>query len=298
MVVPPRPVSALGAAKRPTRLTPPEVKRVPPPVAGVGSVSGVETPPLPAPKAPAATAKVSPTPAEVDTTAAVIGLDVPQEIVNGALSDPHPIMLDMAPVAHESQRMSGEVVGGSGIEQVVTKIALDQAAQAVEHSAGSALEALISGPGQSYHSESAILMAAEPAMEKSEWAAISPPQAERADPVSETFADIVVDSAVPAAVPRATAHARVQSPSDTTLSPMLFILCPLALLLTGVGVSVMLYSLLAVAPSDLADFEKMDFRLLALGKAFLGGMVFLTGLILFLAAGVTHLGSKVKALSL
>lgn len=73
------------------------------------------------------------------------------------------------------------------------------------------------------------------------------------------------------------------------------LLAPLAFLSLLGGVGVLVYTLGRVEPADLSEIQRVDYHLQALTQSFLGGMLVLAGLLLFVAAGLVYVGSAFRS---
>ncbi len=73
------------------------------------------------------------------------------------------------------------------------------------------------------------------------------------------------------------------------------LLAPLAFLSLLGGVGVLVYTLGRVEPADLSEIQRVDYHLQALTQSFLGGMLILAGLLLFVAAGLVYVGSAFRS---
>ncbi len=73
------------------------------------------------------------------------------------------------------------------------------------------------------------------------------------------------------------------------MSPVvLFVLFPIAFILTGIGLALLIVTLMRTPPASDIDFDKLDFRLQTLTQLILGGLAFVAGLLLFVAGGLIH----------
>ena len=93
----------------------------------------------------------------------------------------------------------------------------------------------------------------------------------------------------PATIPSASVQTRTKSTSGNWLAVVF--LAPLAFLSLAGGVFVLAYVLSRADPADLSDIQKVDLHLQVLAQSFLGGMLVLAGLLLFVAAGLVYVGS-------
>ena len=98
--------------------------------------------------------------------------------------------------------------------------------------------------------------------------------------------------AAPAPAP-APASAPRLSGSGSWLAVVL--LASLAFLSLLGGVGVLVYTLGRVEPADLSEIQRVDYHLQALTQSFLGGMLVLAGLLLFVAAGLVYVGSAFRS---
>ena len=203
---------------------------------------------------------LSPAPApEVETTPFVVETGAPvfaAEPMPGMLDaiESTPVMEsfhDLAPVAAESQRTSGDVVGGSHIEQVVTKIAWDQTAHAVEHSSGTApAGGLASAASASYPPDPrfddpfAAIPAAELAVASEASAyAVATEQAPAAVVEEVASAISVAEAYPPASRGAATSYEKRASAAVNSMLPVFYILGPLAILVSAAGVGLIVWSM-------------------------------------------------------
>jgi len=267
---------------------------------------------------PAVVAELPASPAPVDIPAPQIEETPPSidAIVPPPALEPMPGMLDalestpimetfhdLAPVAAESQRVSGDVVGGSEIGQVVTKIAWDQTAHAVEHSSGSALERLASAATASYPPDPrfddpfSAIPAAEPAAVSDIAAYPAATDHAPAAIVEEVAAPLaaVAEPFPQASHAIATGYGTPALAGSNSMLPVFYILAPLAILISGAGIGLAVWSMLRVAPADLEDIARLDFRITALTQTLLGGMAFLGGLLLFVCATLAYLAGAVRS---
>ncbi len=72
-------------------------------------------------------------------------------------------------------------------------------------------------------------------------------------------------------------------------------LAPLAFLSLAGGVFVLAYVLSRTESPDLSEIQRVDFHIQALTQSFLGGMLVLAGLLLFVAAGLVYVGSALRS---
>lgn len=225
-----------------------------------------------------------------------------------ALGEMSHAVFDLGPAASDAQRVTGEVVGGSGIEQIVTKLAWDQTAQAVEHSTGSALERLalvsaeIQTPEPIFPEASQTPPTAQAAVTV-EPAPASQPAVDTAPAVSaqesaalaQTLAAAAVST--PAIIARLPGSARAAQRRNGML-PLVYLLTPPALLAGGGGIALVIWALLKVMPADLTEtVDKLDFRMQIMTYIVLGGMLMTLGFCLLLATLIAYLAGAVRALA-
>ncbi len=130
-------------------------------------------------------------------------------------------------------------------------------------------------------SDSAIQKALSEPVEK--------PKPQRPTPV----AAVVALPQAPLKAAPAPASAPRLSGSGSWLAVVL--LAPLAFLSLLGGVGVLVYTLGRVEPADLSEIQRVDYHLQALTQSFLGGMLVLAGLLLFVAAGLVYVGSAFRS---
>ncbi len=327
-VMPPRPLPPVVPVQRPVRLTPPVVKRIPPtiPAAPVIETPSVAAPPAneplapppfepppppeanPIPLAPTPGVELTPIP-EPDVPAVVAELPIPPAMFDSMpgmldLIESSPIVEsfhDMGPAADESQRVSGEVVAGSGVNQVVTKIAWDQTAHAVEHSSGSALERLASAATSSYPPEAgfddpfAAVPAAELAVAPAEPPAAFAEEQFPTAAMEETAVAPIAAAPVRQSASYAASASHQPSSRSNPMLPVFYVLAPFAFLVSGAGIALVIWSMTRVAPADFEDLAKLDFRITALTQTLLGGMTFLGGLLLLVCAALAYVAGALRA---
>jgi hypothetical protein len=201
-----------------------------------------------------------------------------------------PVVEQVSPPA-EPLALVVEPMVGSGMEQVVTKLALDQTAQHVEHSAGSALERLTGldehptySSGAAHAAEYGSNSFAAPAQQAAPPVATAAPSAPAPDDVPIAW---VAAPAPPASPPRP-----VQAPGGT--SYVTLFVCPIAFLMFAGGAGLLAYGMLRnVDPGD-NEMLKLDLRLQSLTYCLLGGFLLIGGLLGFVAAGMAHLAGAVR----
>jgi hypothetical protein len=212
---------------------------------------------------------------------------------------------DLAPVAPESQRVSGDVVGGSEIEQVVTKIAWDQTAHAVEHSSGSALERLASAATASYPPDPRFddPFSAVPAAEFAEASAlptdalvaIEPPPIAAIPDVAPAPAMAIGELSSPASHAAVSGYSQPLPARANPMFAVFYVLAPLATLVSAAGIGLVIWSMTRIAPADLEDIAKLDFRITSLAQSLFGGMAFLGGLLLFAIAALAYVAGAIRS---
>ena len=122
---------------------------------------------------------------------------------------------------------------------------------------------------------------------------VEKPKAQRPAPVAAVVA--------PPQAPQKAAPAPAASPvSAPRLSGggswlAVVLLAPLAFLSLLGGVGVLVYTLGRVEPAELSEIQRVDYHLQALTQSFLGGMLVLAGLLLFVAAGLVYVGSAFRS---
>lgn len=134
-------------------------------------------------------------------------------------------------------------------------------------------------------SDSAIHKALSESVEK--------PKPQRPAPVAAVVAALQLPqkaAPAPAAVPASAAR-----PSGGGSWLAVVLLAPLAFLSLLGGVGVLVYTLGRVEPADLSEIQRVDYHLQALTQSFLGGMLVLAGLLLFVAAGLVYVGSAFRS---
>lgn len=158
-------------------------------------------------------------------------------------------------------------MGGSGIDQIATEIDWEEGAEAVEHSAGSALEQLAWKSTASYPAQGDAT--AEPATQ------IMAPETEI--PVARVVA-------LPSSVAQTPAVHR-PSPRGSGVSPIVaYFLSPIATLVTLGGLYFAIMSQLNPAPADATDVARLEQHLQDATRLFTGGMLFMAGLVIFVVA--------------
>ncbi|HWE97908.1 MAG TPA: hypothetical protein VG269_28385 [Tepidisphaeraceae bacterium] len=187
---------------------------------------------------------------------------------------------------------------GSGMEQVVTKLALDQTAHEVEHSVGSALESL-AGMEMSAGYASAGAHSAEYSSESFEADAPLPAASALASaPVAQpapTPAEEVPTAWVAAPSASAVAPARIKAPAASGgISLVTVLVCPIAFILFAGGAGLLTYTLLHNVDAGDNDMLKLDLRLQTLTYCLLGGVSLIAGLLGFVAAGMAYLAGAVR----
>lgn len=420
VVIPPRPVPATQQPKRPMRLTPPVVKRIPPtiapapanaaavaaapaPIASLSPAAPSPAPALPeaaeqpqvsqpelaiqavveaplaavspAPPAEAPAPVIDPTPPAVapksselapaarpslalaeaalissEPTAASPPALAPVEIGPPEIEPPaqEPISITLVDIEalpaattlealvrphsseSNSQFTTGELISGSGIEQIITKMAWDQTAHAVEHSAGSALERLASAEAAPYTPAHANLQASSDeypslpmslaADEATVAAALAPAEPEPAEPeptpaeefaAAEPFAAPAPEPETePAARPEPVSshkpqlvEARVarrrpaRQPVEQTngMRIWFYLFGPFSILAAIGGIGVVIYTVTRVPPPDAPDLDRLDFHIQNLTQILLGGILLLSGLLIFATTILAYIVGAVRS---
>lgn len=110
-------------------------------------------------------------------------------------------------------------------------------------------------------------------------------------------ATVVVPSHAPEKIAPAPAAAlpAIARPSSGGSWLAVVLLAPLAFLSLLGGVGVLVYTLGRVEPAELSEIQRVDYHLQALTQSFLGGILLLAGLLLFVAAGLVYVGSAFRA---
>ncbi|HZL35098.1 MAG TPA: hypothetical protein VFC78_07300, partial [Tepidisphaeraceae bacterium] len=187
---------------------------------------------------------------------------------------------------------------GSGMEQVVTKMAWDQVAQAVAFSSGSALERLagdespIFFPGELAFAPDELLSAAAAQPLLDDLVGLSPTGAPAAD--GHTLGDVAPAPLDAPGMDAGISHSRAHPPGPSPLVTM--VLCPMATLITLGGIGLLGYALTRpAAAADATDLARLDLRLESLTQCLLGAAILLGGLLLFIGAGLVHVAGAVKS---
>lgn len=112
-------------------------------------------------------------------------------------------------------------------------------------------------------------------------------------------APVAPSRAVPAPIPASAVAAPANAPIPSAgggnwLASV--ILSPLAFLSLAGGVGVLVYSFNRSEPADATDLQKLDLHVQSLTQSFLGGMLVLAGLLLFVAAGMVYVGGGLRNL--
>lgn len=310
----------------------PELKKASPASKSVGDVP-------PARQLPGATQSVTP------KAAPPAGRRPPNGAAPPLPGMPAPFLTDAAPIAGGTPPMSAdefivsELSSGSGIDQMVTKIARDQAAQHVEHSSGTALEHLASleeaavhapaAPSQDYAAESWPIATVAPMSSEGIAGPVSgpsdatplalQPQTQAVESGGEAVdANAIVMDMMDAAVaqdagvaqdlalapegsigntaPIAAAQRASRAPHDGATSPLAtLVLWPLGTIITLGGIGLLAYALTRPpAADDATDLAKLDQRIQSLTQCFLGGVILLAGLLLFVTSGVVYLAGVIR----
>lgn len=122
---------------------------------------------------------------------------------------------------------------------------------------------------------------------------VEKPKLQRPAPVAAVVAPAQPPQQAPSAPAAAPQSAARLSGGGSWLAVVL--LAPLAFLSLLGGVGVLVYTLGRVEPVDLSEIQRVDYHLQALTQSFLGGMLILAGLLLFVAAGLVYVGSAFRA---
>ncbi|MDB5289427.1 MAG: hypothetical protein JWL69_668, partial [Phycisphaerales bacterium] len=238
------------------------------------------------PAMPPATQRVTPpiAPPAAKTPVSEQAHPVVESPVVPAPSHPEPI----APIVEPSV--------GSGMEQMVTKLALDQTALQVEHSTGSALEHLAGLYEQPAYSSGAAHAA--------EYSSDSfAPTMQQATPHVATEASIAAAAATadvpiawvaaPAAPASAPATPQPAAPATGASYITLFV-APISFLLFAGGAGLLAYGMLHNMDAGDNEMLKLDLRLQNMSYCMLGGFSLIAGLLGFVAAGMAHLAGAVR----
>jgi hypothetical protein len=117
-------------------------------------------------------------------------------------------------------------------------------------------------------------------------------------PILEPAPPPVAQESSPAATPATAPYVQASAPPRAPQGPgwtVVVLLCPLAFLSLAGGVGVLVWSLCRVEAADLSELQRLDAHLQTLTQSFLGGMLVVAGLILFVAAGLVYVGGALRA---
>jgi hypothetical protein len=282
-----RPVGSPPGAKPATRLgsiVPP--RRIPPPPVAPEESQDHEIPPVP----------------EISLVAEVIEklVAAPEQVSTPAMT---PLVMEATPAVAESQQQLVEAVATARIEKPIAEQTPTEVAQATGDSISDELSTAAPAPASPTTAEPAFTV--EPAFAE-EAAAPREPMAE----IASSVIDFPQDSAMKEIVEASQSTAMVESPPLASIpiayasptvaaarpfSLVLCSLCSLATLATLAGAAIALVGLMRTPSVDLSDVEKLDFHIQTLTRAFLGGMLFVAGLLMFFAAGLAHVAGTVKS---
>jgi hypothetical protein len=131
----------------------------------------------------------------------------------------------------------------------------------------------------------------EPALEESVFLSDSPATVETSADETAMAAD-GVPIAVPAAIPIGRAAPRAAS--STISSIILCFVAPVATIMTLGGLGVLLYSLFRSAPAEGREMEIVQFQLHALTQTVVGGVLLVTGMMMFIGAALAMLAGALK----
>jgi hypothetical protein len=302
---PPGATPAPQTARKPAvSAAPAAVAKAPAPVAKKAAPPARPAATSPSPVAPPVAVAEPKRPPKVPAPAAKAAVPAPPHLPPAAPPEPAapPRVAEPAVVSEAALPAFPVAVAepgtGSGMEQVVTKLALDQTAHEVEHSVGSALESL-AGMEMSAGYASAGAHSAEYSSESFEAdtplpAASALASAPVAQPAS-TPAEEVPTAWVAAPSASAVAPARNKAPvASGGISLVTVLVCPIAFILFAGGAGLLTYTLLHNVDAGDNDMLKLDLRLQSLTYCLLGGVSLIAGLLGFVAAGMAYLAGAVR----